>query len=296
MNVLLNKTKTNRWLSAAVRLLCFGILALSASCSGSDSKKAPEALARVDTAHLYMTEVLANLPGGLSAEDSARFVMAYVNNWIDAHLVTDVAASEVDMDQIDRLTEQYRRELIMRHYARKMFETHAAAIPEDSLKAYYEEHKSDFLLERPLVKGVYVKVPQDAPNLKTIRRIYNSDKDADIDRLEKEVLKAAIHYDYFRDRWVDWEQIETRIPADFGENPAKWPAKNKNIENTSGGYTYLLHIIEVLPAGSTTPYENARPEIYRRMIAPARRVYDANLMYEMREDAKKSGRLEMQNL
>ena len=86
---------------------------------------------------------------------------------------------------------------------------------EDSPRAYYEEHKDDFKLERPMVKGVYLKLLDDAPKLKQIRRLYRSDSPGDIDKLEKAAIGTAIHYDYFRDSWIDWEQIENRIPVEF---------------------------------------------------------------------------------
>ena len=45
-----------------------------------------------------------------------------------------------------------------------------SSLPEDSLRAYYDRHPDEFTLERPLVRGIYLKVPSDAPNLGTLRR------------------------------------------------------------------------------------------------------------------------------
>ena len=50
---------------------------------------------------------------------------------------------------------------------------------EDSLRAYYDRHPDEFTLERPLVRGIYLKVPSDAPNLGTLRRLYTSSKSED---------------------------------------------------------------------------------------------------------------------
>ena len=66
-----------------------------------------------------------------------------------------------------------------------MYETHAGNEPvEDSLRAYYNSHNREFILERPLVRGIYLKVPDDAPNLGVIKRLYRSSRRDDIDRLE----------------------------------------------------------------------------------------------------------------
>ena len=180
----------------------------------------------------------------------------------------------------------------MQYYRRKMFENHAGTIPEDSLRSYYDAHKADYRLDRPMVKGIYLKVPDDAANLRRLRKLYVSDKPDDIDRLEKEVLSSAIHYDYFCDRWVDWEQIETRIPADFGADPSQWLASGgRRIDTSVGGFTYLLRITAVLPAGSTMPFGQARQLVLQRMLASNRRAYDAELIRSLREEAIKSGRV-----
>lgn len=265
-------------------------LLLTVSGCRHDAELPQDMLARVGNETLTVDEVRRQIPSGLSEEDSLRFVKAYVNSWIDARLIADVAAEEVDMDEIDRMVRDYRSRLIMEAYRRIMFERHGG-VAEDSLRAFYEAHKADYTLERPMVRGVYLKVSDDAPNLRVLRRQYRSDRPEDIDAMEKEVLSSAIHYDYFRDRWVDWEQIENRIPADFGQTPASWPVKGRTLDFSSGGYTYLLYVTEVLPAGAPMPFENARALISQRLLAIGRKAYDARLLIDLRDQALRDGNL-----
>lgn len=270
-----------------------GGIFLLAGCSGEPKTEPADLLARVGNARITLTEVRRQMPGGLSPEDSARFVKAFVNEWVDNRLVSEIASEEVDMTEINRLVEDYRQSLISAQYRRKMYETHADAIPDDSIKAYYEAHKTDFVLERPMVMGTYLKAPDDARNLRTLKRLYSSEKQVDTDRLEKEVLSSAIHYDYFRNRWVDWEQIESKIPFDFGKSQDSWLSKNRRLEYSSGGFTYLLYITAVLPAGSPQPLEAARAQIINRLIAADRKAYDAELLQGLYTRAKESGRLKV---
>lgn len=272
-------------------------LAALVSCTGPAASDAdnPDVLARLGKASLSLSDVRKNMPGGLSDEDSARFVRAYVNTWVDEHLIADVASGEVDMTEIDRMVDDYRRRLIMSEYTRRMFRAHAATISDDSIKAYYEKYKGEFVLERPMVKGTYLKVPDDARNLRALRRLYRSDKPEDADKLEKEVLSGVIHYDYFRNRWVDWEQIETRIPYDFGATGDGWLASHRNLDISSGGFTYLLYITDVLPAGSPMPPEAAREQITTRMLNSDRKAYELKLLLDLREAAEADGRLYIKN-
>lgn len=180
------------------------LLALSAiaaaGCQSSDKEIPADAIACVGSSYLTRGELSRHVPGGLPPSDSAAYAKAYIRNWIDARLIATVAAREIDMDEIDRLTAEYRTELIMSQYRRTMaIQATDGIFSEDSLRAYYDRHPDEFTLERPLVRGIYLKVPSDAPNLGTLRRLYTSSKSEDMDRLEKEAPAAAIHYDYFRD-------------------------------------------------------------------------------------------------
>ncbi len=285
---------TGHILKNITRIMSGGVVLLLFSCSPSDNAgTATDVLARVGKQTLTLAELNKSMPGGLNEEDSARFVKAFVNEWVETRLISDIAADEIDMTEINRLVDEYRNELIAREYSRRMFEAHAASIPEDSIRAYYDSHKEDFKLDRPMVKGTYLKVPEDAKNLKVLRRLYQSDKHSDADKLEKEVLKSAIHYDYFRNRWVDWEQIETKIPYDFGVTGDQWLTRNRKLETTSGGFTYLLYITEVLPKGSPMPLEAARSQIVNRLLNFSRKEYNESLKKELLNKAKDSGKIEI---
>ena len=259
-------------------------LSIMTACSrGGDASVPADALVSIGEASLTRTELNTKIPAGLSPADSTAVARAYIRSWIDARLIAGVASAEVDMDEINRLTEEYRNELIMAQYRRTMArQASDGDFAEDSLRAYYETHPEDFVLERPMLKGLYLKIPDDTPNLSTIRRLYNSDKPADLDRLEKAALSSAIHYDYFRDRWVDREQIEKRIPADFTTAATEASlAAHKPVDIKSGGFVYLLSVADYLPAGATMPYEAARPMVRERLLALKRMAYDAKLRGEL---------------
>lgn len=288
--------KIDKIFKSAAPVLCAGAFLLAGCTQGTDkhaSAEAADAVAIVGGNVLTSARLAKEIPVGLSSEDSVRFVRAFVKEWVDSHLISDIASRDIDMTEIDRIADDYRRRLIMMEYRRQMFRTHADEIPDDSLRAFYESHKSEFVLERPMVKGTYLKVPDDVANLRVMRRLYRSDKEADADQLEKEVLIGAIHYDYFRDRWVDWEQIETRIPYDFGAKPSSWPVPHKHLDTSSGGFTYLLYITDVLPAGATMPFDGAREDILVRMLNADRKAFDARLLQDLREASLKDGSLEL---
>ncbi len=281
--------KTYKIIAAALALTIIGC-----NRSGDDAIPA-DAVATVGDKVLTHSELIQKLPSGIVPEDSAALVSLYIRKWVEQCLIEDIAVHEVDIEQIDRMTKEYRSELIMAQYRRAMAEHTEGFFAEDSLKAYFESHASNFKLERPLIRGTYLKVPDDAANLNTIRQLYKSDKPDDIDRLEKAVLGSAVHYDYFRDSWVDWEQIETRIPLDFsGENFRKVSNK-QTIDFSWQGFVYLLSVSDFLPAGTTMPYEVAKPLIRERLLAQKRRAFDKQLLNDLYDEAVKEGKVHFPN-
>ena len=274
-------------------IIALGAAVALAACAKGESVPVPDdAIASIDGEFLRMQQVRSQMPSGLSGEDSTKFVQAFCQKWIDDRLVLRVASKEVDMKEIDRLVEEYRRELISSEYRRQMAR-HAdtGVFSDDSLQAYYERHKKDFVLDRPLVKGVYLKLPDGAEHINEIKRLYSSNRPLDMDKLEKAALSSAIHYDYFRDRWVDWEQIESKIPYVFPGGASEFIRAGKPLNISVGGFTYLLSVSESIPAGEAMPFEAAKPLVRERLLSQLRRSYNSELMKALYDRSLKRGEL-----
>lgn len=267
--------------------------ALLTACSGGGEHTPDNAIAQVGKKTLTDNELSAALPKGLNDADSTAFAQAYIRQWIDRQLIMQVAAEEIDLDEINTLTEQYRADLIMAQYRRAMASQASADFPEDSIRAYYDTHRDDFTLERPMLKGVYLKIPADSPNLRQLRQLYRSNKAADIDRLEKAAISSAIHYDYFRDKWIDLEQIETRIPIEFNADRIAQLRSRQPIDVEHQGFVYLLSVCDYLPAGAPMPYEAARTAVVDRLLSLHRRLSDRQLLDDLYNNATKQQKVKI---
>ena len=252
---------------ARLTLTCLGALVVilaAVCCSDRDAdRNGSSVLAVVGKSQLTRAELTKALPLGLNGADSARYASAYIRRWVESRVISDLASAEIDMHDIDRMHN------------------------------YYVANNSDFVLQRPMLQGVYLKVPDNARNIDVIRKLYRSDKQADIDRLEKEVLTSAIHYDFFRDKWVDWDQVESHIPYNFGSRPDEFLRGRDHFETTAGGFVYLLDIKDILPTGSIMPFESARSLIKERLNARKRRIYDAGLMDDLYNRSLKEGKIQL---
>lgn len=272
----------------------FAAVLLAATLAAGCSKKPVDAYTLVTAGKEVLTrsQLQQAMPGGLSADDSTAFASAYIRNWINEKLIANVAREQVDMAEIDRLTAEYRQALIMSSYRRAMASQVTDTLSEETLRNYYTANRRQFVLERPLVKGVYLKVPSEAENLKQLRRLYNSDRPDDMDRLEKEAMHSAMHYDYFRDRWVDWEQIETRIPTNI-QSPNSFLSQKKNLVVENDGFTYLLYISAYIPAGDAMPYEATEPLVKERLMSAQQQLFDTALLQDLYNKSVDNGFLKI---
>lgn len=259
------------------------LLFITSSCGENDRIEDGDILVKVGNEVLTKNDLANDFPYGLTESDSTKFARAYIKSWIDSKLIGEIASRNInDLSKIDAMVEKYRNELIMWEYRQRMYESHAnKELSDDSILAYYESHKQDFITTQPFIKGIYIKIPDNAKNINQLKKLYHSEKAQEIDQLEKLCFSEAVHYDYFRDKWIDWEQIESKIPYDFGNNPDSFLKMNKNIETSIGGFTYLLNISDYLPTGSIIPIEIASHSIKGILINQNRIQYDKELRNEL---------------
>lgn len=249
-------------------------------------------LASIGTETLTKDEVRRAVPAGLSETDSTAFVEAWVNSWVNDRLLETEATRHLkNLDDIDRRVAEYRRNLIAWEYRNLAVATDPALAPTDSaMRAYYDAHSSQLRLQEPMLRGIYIKMETSDPALKTVRALYRSSKQSDIDRLEKVGLKGAVHYDYFRDQWIPWQRIVSKIPHPLDPSSLR---KGYSLDVDVNGFTYLLSVSDLLPAGSTMPFDAARQRVASALETENAAALDARLLQRLRDDALESGRLKL---
>ncbi|MDE6491049.1 MAG: hypothetical protein K2L49_07830 [Muribaculaceae bacterium] len=268
-------------------------VALAAMVSAGCSRETgDDIVAKVGDASLTKAAIRAEMPAGLTDDDSLRFVNAYIRNWIDDRLVEEVAVGNIpDTRGIDRMVADYRRKLIMWEYRRLMSAEHGETqFPDDTLRAYYDRHSRELLTTEPIVRGLYIRVNDDDRHLPELRRLYRSRKPDDADKLEKAVTHDD-GYSYFRDRWIPWKSVAARLPADIVSKAEDNAKARRPSDFSSGEYTYLIDITDYMPTGSVMPYEIAVPAITEKLRAESRAAYDMKLRRELYDKAVADGKI-----
>ena len=174
-----------------------------------------EVVAVGDTSLMLQT-VLRQIPRGLEPADSMAMFRSIVETWLRRQVLTEFAERNIpDMEDVDRMVEQYRNDLILSKYLSMMDRTGDQDVSSRRIDRYLSQRRDSMILEEPVVKGIFVKVPEDDSNLAAIREWMKTPGDHSLDRMEKKGLRGATQYEYFLDRWHDWHEVADLVPYRF---------------------------------------------------------------------------------
>ncbi|MBP1617898.1 MAG: hypothetical protein H6Q14_1725 [Bacteroidetes bacterium] len=240
----------------------FVLLACNKDSSKKASSQADAAVVSVFGETLYNSDIAEMLPKGLGEKDSLVSVDIFVRKWINEQLVYQIAKKNIsDKNQIDEMVENYRKTLITYTYQEDLLkENLSQKINEEELKKYYEENKAKLVLSSNLVKGVYLKVPVNAPQKDELLKWYKSTSDQAKEHVEKYSLRNAVAYEYFYDSWKNFAEIARFLPAGINDQ-GQFLQSHKSYEVRDSQYIYLLNIQEYKLAGSVPPFEYAKSQI-----------------------------------
>ncbi len=245
---------------------------LASGCTEAVDHKGKTPLVQVGDNYLYMEDVMAVTPPGISEKDSAEMADRYIKNWIDDMLLYAKAEGNIPDDAgINELVNSYRRELITHTYIEQIVSQEVEnLIPDSEVEEYYNENKDAFLAVEPYIKGLYIKVPKTASGISQVRQWYKDGSERSVDKIEKYGLRNAVDYEYFYDRWRSVNDFFLRLPTDADKEKNNI-GKNKNIELSDSAFYYFLHIEDYLGKGEILPLEYAGKDI-REIIMNNKRV------------------------
>lgn len=247
-------------------------------------------IAQVGDSVLYRQQVVARIPSGLTPSDSAAMFDAIVKNWVESNLLLDYANKNLsNTGEIDEMVNRYRNMLIIEEYKRNLGRADKA-VSQDSVRKWYDNHRDSYKLERPLLKGVFVKVAANSAAKEKIEALLASDSRDALKELEDEFAASVAQYSDFRDDWVDWDAISDQIPSNLGD-ANEFLADNQNYKTDYKGMTYFLVITDYIPAGEDMPYEYASKIITDNMLHQSAFNTEKQILKTIYDQALKEGKL-----
>ena len=269
---------------------------LITGCNKKLELKNAGALVKIGSKVLYRSVLDENIPAGLSSEDSIIAAEYFIRTWINENLLYDIALKNINnKGNIEQLVENYRKSLFIYQYEEQLVnERLTKEIDEQSLYDYYNKNKDKLKLERPLVKGLFLKVPVDAPQVNEIRTLCKSTASLSRDKLDKYTLNNGVIFDFFVDNWMDFNDLMSNFPEEK-LNREDLSVHKKTIEKQDDVYIYFLNITDFLLPGDNAPYEYAKTTVQGILINQRKIEFLKNMEKELFQRAIDKGEIQFYN-
>lgn len=246
-------------------LLSLGLFSLvSISCSKTGLGEADQSRNPIVTVldqTLYMSDVENIVHYGMSPEDSAKVVNAFVKMWVNDKLLYNKAKDNISESKIDELVAEYRRSLIMNEYQSQLLQERISKTVSDrDLSNFYDANKARFNLTENIIQGLYLKIPKSSPQVDNFKKWYKQGTDAAIEHIDKNALQNAVAYEPFFDKWVNMDQVMANIPT-IVPDLEDFLKKNKELESQDSTFVYLLYIKNYKLIGEEAPYEYVKDDL-----------------------------------
>lgn len=270
-------------------LILIGVQActsLSRKDSGED-----EVFFRVKDKVLTKNDIDAVMARKEASSDSIAYLHKYLKNWaIDQLLLSKAEDNIRNWEQIDSLVADFRRTLLVSMYQENLLKERLSnEITQEQLHIYYEKNPSIFVLKQNLVRGVFLKVPLDAPNIGKLKNWMKRLSSDDVEKIEKYSILNAQIYDYFLDKWVGLSEILRAIPVILKEPQEKLLKNDELIEGTDDRFIYLLRVKEYKLIGEKAPFDFVKPQIEEILLNQRKNQFLLDFRKELYEKALESG-------
>lgn len=234
-----------------------------------------DTIARVGRDELTIHDVAEAMPSNLQGDDSLTFVKQYVDKWIVRQLKVEEAdrlfsGSEKD---IERMVEDYRESLLNSRVDQYYVDQQSGGeFTEEDIAEYYNTHKSDFTLDRTLVKGRIVAFSDTYRQAKRLKEQMQkaatsaTDDKTFADTCEKNGFQLIDN----RSGWINFADFLANLPTTRTQDYEPLLDKMGIQEMEANGMRYYFDFTSVCRKGNVAPLEVVSDNI-RRILVTQRR-------------------------
>ena len=249
-------------------------------------------VARVGSHLLYKSDVLQLIPEGTVGEDSLRIAMQYINTWATDLVFLDIAESKLSKQEKDVTSEleAYRRALLKYRYEQLFVnERLDTSVTAEQVEDYYNEHSSDFILERPLVKAVFMKIDKAVADKKAIKAMLSSVDEGDEWQIEVLSYPQADRYTSYSSKWIDIAVLAEDLGVDHLSITNVKPGTFLENTDASGKYN-VAYVSDYAQRGTSAPVEYCTPEINDIILSVRKHRLTSSLERDLLDDARDKGK------
>lgn len=270
------------------------LVSISFSCKWISNTN-DEPIAKAFDKFLYLKDLDGVVPLNIHGNDSIAMIKSFIDQWQREQVMQHQAQENVNIDDktIQEQLETYRKSLIRFQYEQELIAQKLdTVVSNQEIEKYYQENQQNFQLKKPILKVSYIKLPENAPKITMVKKLFTSKDMRDIDLLEKYCFKYSPTFSLLDTTWHYTEELEKIFPiSKLAED--NFNNLNRIFEVSENSSLYLIILRDSKFRDSLSPLVFERENI-KNLILNQRKLALLNQMEkEVFEEALKNNELEI---
>lgn len=188
--------------------------------------------------------------------------------WIQSRLAASFWDSlPKDFQQkIELRTEEYKAALIAFEWENRWIESRLdTVVSETEMERYYQNNIQDFLLNDFIVRLLYLKIPDMAPDNELLRQLFLLKKPTDTAKITQYANQYASSFYFNKENWISFEDFVKELPVEFLDVERFVTNKTKQVFEENG-FMYFINIFDYRLKNTPSPFTYEKERIRSRII------------------------------
>ncbi len=216
---------------------------------------------------LRLGELKTLLPQGVEGQDSLDFATLSIDRWVMRQI--KIAEAErifsASVGDIEAMVRDYRQSLLTHRLDQYYIdESKESPFDESEIKLFYNRNQDHFILDKPYVKGVIVKIPESYREIKSLRAMMQKrDKDSRLNLFSIcDRIEGCEVYD-LNSYWIEYDKFLSHLPLVRGESTKVYMKRDGVQSLSDDSNIYLFEIEGYRSKGYVAPLEVVRGDVER---------------------------------
>ena len=260
------------------------------SCQNSSSDKI---IAEVYDYKLFYEDILDNLPSYVT--DTNSYISNFIDNWVSEKVLLNQALINIsdNSEEMENKISNYRNSLLIYEYQQRLIDQNFdTSIVNDEIIKYYDDNIKMFKLDQDIFKGRYIIIDKNAPNLKSLYKLFRSNDDSDIDEMISYCMMYASEYYVNDSTWSTYNSIKQKFPQSVSPVSIFY-SKRKYDVFEEDNFIYLLSIKDYKFKGNISPFSVEKQKIKSLIINRNKMKYLEMIENELIQNGKLSNNIKI---
>ena len=260
------------------------------SCQNSSSDKI---IAEVYDYKLFYEDILDNLPSYVT--DTNSYISNFIDNWVSEKVLLNQALINIsdNSEEMENKISNYRNSLLIYEYQQRLIDQNFdTSIVNNEIIKYYDDNINMFKLDQDIFKGRYIIIDKNAPNLKSLYKLFRSNDDSDIDEMISYCMMYASEYYVNDSTWTTYNSIKQKFPGSVSPVSIFY-SKRKYDVFEEDNFIYLLSIKDYKFKGNISPFSVEKQKIKSLIINRNKMKYLEMIENELIQNGKLSNNIKI---